>query len=111
MEALRDPFVLEDPLRYQFQQLIIEPIWKINLPLLPSMIIIVDAVNECNDEEDLVAELIKLIADAQKNSLLLLRFFITSRPEPSIKIVFSEFNVHTISLQDFDAKDDIHLFL
>ena len=77
MAAFRDPFILEHRLHYQFQQLIIEPIQKMIMPLLPSMIIVVDAV-ECNDEEDLVAELTTLIADAQKDSLLPLRFFITS---------------------------------
>jgi len=111
MAALRDPFILEHRLRYQFQQLIIEPIQKMDMPLFPSMIIVVDAIDTCDDEENLVAELITLIAGAQKNSLLPLRFFITSRPEPSIKVEFSELNVHTIYLQDFDAEDDIRLFL
>jgi hypothetical protein len=92
MAALRDPFILEHRLRYQFQQLIIEPIQKMDMPLFPSMIIVVDAIDACDDEENLVAELITLIAEAQKNSLLPLHFFITSRPEPSIKV---ELKVHT----------------
>ena len=75
MAAFRDPFILEHCLCYQFQQLIIKLIQKMNMPLFPSMIIVVDAADECNDEEDLVVELITLIANAQKNSLLLLRVF------------------------------------
>ena len=109
--AIQDPFILGQRLRYQFQQLIIEPIGKMQLPLPWYMIVVVDAIDECNDEEDLLMELITLIADAQKDSLLPLQFLITSRPEPFIMATFSEYNIHTISLQDFDAQDDIRLFL
>jgi hypothetical protein len=110
MAAIRDPFILNQRLVYQFQQLIIDPIQKLRSPL-SSMVIVVDGIDECNDEEDLVMELITLIADAQKNSHHPLQFFLASRPEPYITAEFSEHDTHTFSLEDFDAEHDIRVFL
>jgi len=106
--AIKDPFILEG-LRHQFQQLITEPIQMMQSFLPSSMVVVVDAIDECNDEEDLIIELITLIADAQKNSLLPVQFFFTSRPEPSITATFGDCKV--FFLRDYDAEDDIHLFL
>lgn len=110
----KDPDILEKHLRSQFQQLIVEPIRMLESPISSPMVVVVDAIDECEDE-DLGMEIITLIASAQKNTMLPLQFLFTSRPEPYIAAKFGDIqishNIHTFSLHDFDAQDDIRVFL
>ena len=114
-EAIRkDPDILEKRPRSQFQQLIVKPIQMLESPMSSPMVVVVDAIDECEDE-DLGMEIITLIASAQENNMLPLQFLFTSRPEPYIAAKFGDIqishNIHTFSLHDFDAQDDIRVFL
>jgi hypothetical protein len=112
-DALRDdPTIRDKALPYQFKKLIIDPISKIEAPRMP-MVIIIDAIDECEDEH-LISDIISLIATACIGSFPV-KFLFTSRLDPYIRTAFTSLKTTSItcsfSLQDFDAQDDIRLFL
>ena len=60
-----DPLIVQQALHYQFQKLVIKPVLAVtdtNTTTTP-MIVFIDALNEC-DDKDLMAEFIKIVADA-----------------------------------------------
>jgi hypothetical protein len=78
------------------------------------VIIFVDALDEC-DDKDLMAEFIEIVADAYRgNRQLPLRVFITSRVEEHLRKKLeapaARSMIYHLSLQDFDAADDIRKF-
>lgn len=56
-----DPSILDQPLHDQLQKLIIHPLLSLEEPLAIAMVIVIDALDECDDEA-LVKEMISLIA-------------------------------------------------
>jgi hypothetical protein len=109
-----DPLILSQTLEDQFRKLIVNPILKIEEPL-PSMIIILDALDECSDG-DLLMEVVKVLGDALSTTRRLpLRFLVTSRPEEHIRNTFARHRMqsktYSLALQDFSALDDIRIFL
>jgi hypothetical protein len=112
---LRDHHIIHRSHERQFRKLIIEPICSVTLPLLP-MVIIIDALDECDDRQA-IAEFINIVARAfQDNRMSLpLRFFFTSRVEEHIRSMFAAAPAldvtYCLSLQEFCADDDIRTFL
>ena len=96
----------------QFQKLVVDPILSVTRSLLP-MVIIVDAIDECNDKQ-MMANVISIIAQAFRHHRLPLRFFFTSRVEEHILDRFTAppalAATYRLNLHDFDAKVDIHTF-
>ena len=98
----------------QFRQLIIEPICSVILP--EPMVIVIDALDECDDRRAIV-EFINIVAYAFRDHRMPfpLRFFFTSRVEEHIRSVFAAAPAldvtYCLSLQDFNADDDIRTFL
>lgn len=108
-----DPSILYKSPPRQLQKLIIEPISTATR--LPSfMVVVIDAIDECENEES-AADIISLVIDARLSAGLPFRFLITIRPEPRLRaILYSNKIGHLpriLSLQDFDAEDDIRIFL
>ena len=66
----------------QFQHLIVGPILSVTRSL-PTTVIVVDGIDECNNKE-MMADLISIVARAFRDHRLPLRFFITSRVEEHI---------------------------
>ena len=96
----------------QFQKLVVDPILSVTRSLLP-MVIVVDAIDECNDKQ-MMANVISIIAQAFRHHRLPLRFFFTSRVEEHILDRFTAppalAATYRLNLHDFDAKVDIHTF-
>jgi hypothetical protein len=100
-------------LRDQWRELIITPLKK--LELRSPIIIVVDALDEC-DSNSSIKQVLQLLADTQNLDRQLLRIFITSRPESLIRHEFSQFlpDEQHLILQDiskFIVDKDISLFL
>ncbi|KAK5997494.1 hypothetical protein PT974_02857 [Cladobotryum mycophilum] len=95
-----DPNLPERALGVQFRKLILEPMQHLSHNTAKIMVVVVDALDECDSEKD-IATLIKQLSqptlpkhDAQKpTSKLVLKFFLTSRPYQRINPTF----VNTIS--------------
>jgi NACHT domain len=119
--ALEDETILWSNLNIQFRQLILQPISKLR-GLLPSpMVVVLDALDECEREargiEYPISRIITLLVTELKDSKLPLKFFITSRPERHIRSRFesslAESRTSLFSLHDVDASlvgRDIELF-
>ena len=105
--------ILED----QWQQLVIEPLEKIDADSVHApLILVIDALDECDKERDM-RRVIQLVASARALQTVRLRVLITSRPEIAIERAFSQYlrseNPHFI-LQDTNplkVDKDIFLFL
>ncbi|KAI1176475.1 vegetative incompatibility protein HET-E-1 [Nemania sp. FL0916] len=84
-----DPNSIGKAIREQFQKLILDPVSKISGDDYPtrSYVIIIDALDECEGEED-VELLIKLICQSHMLLSSRLRIFLTSRPELPIRLGF-----------------------
>jgi len=112
-----DPYTTRRALRHQFQKLLIEPMLAVtdpNLEPTTTMVILIDALDECDDKE-LMAEFIEIITDAcQGNDQFPFRIFFTSRVEEHLRKKFespvARSVMYPLSLPDFDAGDDIRKF-
>src|ERR1700734_215626 len=111
--ALRkDPHIVHRLLEHQFQQLIVEPILSVPMPPLP-MVIIVDALDECDDKKS-IEDFIEIVTQAFLRCHLPIRFFFTSRVEEHIRAKFSVSptlaTTYCLALQDFNADVDLRTF-
>lgn len=85
-----DPSIGSKAMRQQFQRLIIDPVLKISASAgqFRISVIIVDALDECEPEED-IRLLIDLLSSARTIKNLQLKFILTSRPELPIRLGFN----------------------
>ena len=114
-----DPRITTSSSPYQFQKLIVEPIRVASnavpsFPAQKNLIIVIDALDECDDKY-LMQEFIEgVIRTFQKNHGLPLRLIITSRVEEHIQETLETPDaigvVHRLSLLDFDARADTRAF-
>lgn len=109
----KNPSVLTQSLHDQLHALIIRPLDSFALSNSP-MVIIVDALDECRDE-DSAKELISLLAAAFHKHQFPLRFLFTSRPEPHILRIFTDPDIESITrslaLEEFDPQANVRTFL
>jgi hypothetical protein len=80
-------------LKQQLDTLVLEPLSKMHLNSQHSrtIIIVIDALDECGREED-ARILIRLFSQAKHLSSIQLKFFLTSRPELPIRLGFKDIN-------------------
>lgn len=84
-----DPTICTQAIRRQFHKLICEPLQKLGSNQQQSMhIIVVDALDECDNESD-IEDLLKLWPYLFSMISVGLRLFLTSRPESLIRLGFS----------------------
>lgn len=102
--------------RDQWNQLILQPLSKLNDTLLQSSIIVViDALDECEEDND-IKLLLQLFASANNLRNIRLRIFVTSRPDTPIRLGFRTMSVilhHDLVLHDISrtiVDHDISLF-
>ncbi|TFK31691.1 hypothetical protein BDQ12DRAFT_729339 [Crucibulum laeve] len=111
----KEPDLHKKSLSYQLDELLIKPIKATGLEL-STIIIIIDALDECDDKE-LTSQLIKALSTIciTHNIQLPFRLFLTSRVEQHIQEQFNQLIkqlvVKHLSLQDVDATEDIQLYL
>jgi hypothetical protein len=106
--------IASESLRDQWHHLVLRPLSKLHE--LGPYIIVVDALDECDNDDD-VQVIIRLLAEARLLKNVQLRVFLTSRPEVPIRDVFNQmtdakhkgFVLHNISPSIISQ--DIRLFL
>lgn len=114
----KDPFIADRSKKEQFEMLILKPLEDCkSLPDLPRAItVVVDALDECEQDEDARA-IIRLFSIAKESlTSVRLRFFVTSRPDIHIRLGFqsigdryADFALHEIPRPDIEG--DIRRFL
>ncbi|OJJ65577.1 hypothetical protein ASPBRDRAFT_201704 [Aspergillus brasiliensis CBS 101740] len=104
-------------LREQFNKLILQPLLDVDPgEAMNSTVIVIDALDECEPEED-VEIILDLLPKAEKATNMTIRFFLTSRPEIPIRFGFDQINKNKYQntiLQNLDEdviKHDIALYL
>ncbi|KAI9775850.1 MAG: hypothetical protein M1839_000724, partial [Geoglossum umbratile] len=119
MKALdADPVIFQKALKDQFEKLILHPLSEIQQAPLPTLahIIVIDALDECEPEED-VRAILQLLARTREIKLMSLHVLVTSRPELPIRFGFKRMSNGTY--QDLilhevpkrTIKRDIRLYL
>lgn len=97
----------------QLRKLIIAPVLAADRPIRP-MVIIIDALDECDDFKS-ITDFIVILAAICSSCQHVLRFLLTSRAEDYIRQNFYIDTVHSstyfTALEDFDAHADILSFL
>ncbi|KAI2864664.1 hypothetical protein CBS13152_11162 [Aspergillus niger] len=112
-----DPAIPGNSLRDQFNKLILQPLLTVDHgKVMKSTVIVIDALDECEPEEDMEI-ILDLLPEVETATNMAIRFFLTSRPEIPIRCGFDEIDKskhqNTI-LQDLDEdviKHDIALYL
>ncbi|CAG8127967.1 unnamed protein product [Penicillium salamii] len=102
----------------QFNRLLLQPLMEIknaNLSMMPTAIIMIDALDECESEKD-IKTIIRLLPLATEASTASVRFFVTSRPELPIRLGFKDIlsQHHDIALHDVPEaviEHDIAVFM
>jgi hypothetical protein len=111
---LNDPSIPNKTTLYQLQKLIIDPFFTFRHPLTLRRVIVIDALDECEDRNS-AKDVLTCIIEAFRQYHLPLQFIITSRPEFHIRSKFKELATqaitNTIDLHEFDAGNDIRVFL
>jgi hypothetical protein len=109
--------ILSHALSDQWRQLVLGPLSKLaggSYP--PSYVLVVDALDECNDDKN-ISVILHLLAEARSLQTIRLRIFLTSRPEIPIRHGFchipnsehQDFVLHNISPSIINH--DISVFL
>ncbi|KAL5634275.1 hypothetical protein ACGC1H_006177 [Rhizoctonia solani] len=76
-----NPDVRTRALKLQYQKLLVEPLLQVRASLPTDFIVVIDALDECENEESLGHILDLLLSPT---SVLPIRFLVSSRPEPEI---------------------------
>ncbi|KAH8782169.1 hypothetical protein BGZ57DRAFT_886496 [Hyaloscypha finlandica] len=86
-----DPGISRKALKQQFDALVLQPLGKIRTDpqKSSSIVIVVDALDECDREED-VRTIIRLFSQVKHIASAQLKFFLTSRPELPIRLGFED---------------------
>ncbi|KFY93584.1 hypothetical protein V498_04339, partial [Pseudogymnoascus sp. VKM F-4517 (FW-2822)] len=86
-----DPAISKKALKQQFEMLVLQPLGRIRPDRQKSstIVIVVDALDECDQEEDL-SVIIRLLPQVQHIASIRLKFFLTSRPELPIRLGFKD---------------------
>jgi hypothetical protein len=113
-----DPDIASKSLREQFEKLLLQPLLGLDQrdQLPQNTVIVIDALDECEHNQD-IQNIIRLLPHLQEVKSLCLRVFLTSRPELPISLGFSEVGNHVyqdLALHEIPeevTERDIHLLL
>ncbi|GIC88969.1 NACHT and WD40 domain protein [Aspergillus udagawae] len=89
----KDPNISERFLREQFESLLYWPLLETKQHVAAPMIVVIDALDECEREDD-IRLILRLLPQVQKSNSVRLRFLLTSRPELHIRLEFKTANNH-----------------
>jgi hypothetical protein len=88
-EIEEDPQISTKSLREQFNKLLLQPILSLYQSNYQTIVIVIDALDECEREED-VRFILQLLPQVQMSTTIRLRIFLTSRPELPIRLGFKD---------------------
>jgi len=84
-----DPVISEKTLKDQFEKLILHPLLAVAHPPALVLLIVIDALDECERDSD-IRVILQLLSRARDLKLVSLRVFVTSRPELHIRLGFKK---------------------
>ncbi|KAJ5716464.1 hypothetical protein N7493_008375 [Penicillium malachiteum] len=109
-----DPMITSKFLRDQFDQLLFGPLLKLQPDQSTTIVIVIDALDECDGDND-IKLILHLLFKLQEVQTVRLRVVLTSRPELPIRLGFlKEDNHQDLVLHELPApiiEHDIRLFL
>jgi hypothetical protein len=109
-----DPNIASKFLSEQFDKLLYQPLVKLRLEKSTTIVIVIDALDECEGEDNMRL-ILRLLFRLQEIKSVHLRVFLTSRPEFAIRLGFKkEENHQDLILHELPApviENDIRVFL
>lgn len=72
----------------QFERLLFQPLLHMKSDPIGTIVVVIDALDECEPEDD-IKVILQLLPRVQKISSVRLRFLLTSRPQKSIRLGFN----------------------
>jgi hypothetical protein len=86
-----DPAISTKSLKEQFEKLLLQPLSQLQLQDRPAstMVIVIDALDECEREED-IRIILRLLPCVKQSSIVRFRVLVTSRPELPIRLGFKQ---------------------
>ncbi|KAL4957112.1 hypothetical protein BDW69DRAFT_180996 [Aspergillus filifer] len=82
-----DADISERVLREQFERLLLRPLLETKESPSTTMVVVIDALDECDQEDD-IKLILRLLPRVQSSPAVKLRFFLTSRPDLPINLGF-----------------------
>ncbi|KAF7136923.1 hypothetical protein CNMCM5793_006585 [Aspergillus hiratsukae] len=115
LDAIKnDPNIASKFLSEQFEKLLYQPLLKLHLNQPTTIVIVIDALDECEREDD-IRVILQLLFRLQEIRSVHLRVFLTSRPELSIRLGFKQNKNHQdLVLHELpkpEIERDIRLYL
>ncbi|CAE7231010.1 unnamed protein product [Rhizoctonia solani] len=107
----RDPDVYTKVPRVQFKRMILDPLQEVQKSLPIGTVVVIDALDECEDASGVERILEVLLEDASK---LPVKFLVSSRPEYHIRERVRQFTLKQLMLHELDdsiVKADIATYL
>ncbi|KAK6810480.1 hypothetical protein RU639_013746 [Aspergillus parasiticus] len=109
-----DPNIASKFLSEQSDKLLYQPLMKLHLDQPTTIVIVIDALDECDGEDDMQV-ILRLLFKLQEIKSIRLRVFLTSRPELPIRLGFKQDENHQdLVLHELPApvvEHDIRVFL
>jgi Cdc6-like AAA superfamily ATPase len=109
-----DPNISSNFLSSQFDKLLLQPLLNLRLNQPTTTVIVIDALDECEREDD-IRVILQLLSRLQNFQSIRLRISLTSRPELSIRLGFKrDINYQDLVLHELPKsviEHDIRLFL
>ncbi|KAB5588960.1 hypothetical protein CTheo_7594 [Ceratobasidium theobromae] len=109
-----DPDIGSTNIEKQFERLLMEPLMKVKAAMPENLVVVIDALDECEDRS-VVQRLLDLLF--RSAAQLPLKFFVTSRPEPEIYrkmvsgVADSQKILHLHEIETSLVQADIALYL
>ncbi|EED12693.1 WD-repeat protein, putative [Talaromyces stipitatus ATCC 10500] len=109
-----NPNISSKSLSEQFDKLLLQPLVRLNMNQPATIVVVIDALDECDREDD-IQVILRLLPRLQNVQSVCLRIFLTSRPELPIRLSFKQNSNHQDlvlhGLPQPVIEHDIHLFL
>jgi hypothetical protein len=86
-----NPHISDRVMKEQFDKLLLQPLLNLSQSQPTSIMIVVDALDECEQDDD-IQVILKLLPQIQDIKPMRLRIFLTSRPEFAIRLGFNQNN-------------------
>ncbi|OJD17129.1 hypothetical protein AJ78_02774 [Emergomyces pasteurianus Ep9510] len=84
-----NPDIVTRSLQQQFKKLLLQPLLSLDSAETEVMVIVIDALDECEQEKD-IRDLLELLPELQRSKSLRIKIFLTSRPELPIRLGFKQ---------------------